>query len=343
MKEIMLPYILITWLLFKFKILKPTGRNYFITTSIGILLALTLFLGHRFYSPADLTNSTTVKAPHAVLSPAIGQQIDKIFIDHNQIVAKGDVLYQLKDDKITSAMSEVRSAKIEIDRTIDAKLVALAQAKRNHIRHQGMNEHVSPKDLEESADLVDTLNADLAVLQAQKLGLKAQQDNLNFELARLTVTAPFDGMVTHIYIADGSRIGSLHLWDINKKFIEMRIPDQAYKHIQKGQFSEFFVHAYPGEIFRARVHSVVNATGEAQGSLLPQEQSVAQHIQRGAAPVGRTVILEIDAETMAMLPIGATGSAWISAEKPHSLLGFLDIIGGATVRLTAVKSYLQAL
>lgn len=343
MKEIMLPYILITWLLFKFKVLKPTVRNYFITTSIGILLALTLFLGHRFYSPADLTNSTTVKAPHAVLSPAIGQQIDKIFIDHNQIVAKGDVLYQLKDDKITSAMSEVRSAKLEIDRTIDAKLVALAQAKRNHIRQQGMSEHVSPKDLEESADLVDTLNADLAVLQAKKLGLKAQQDNLNFELARLTVTAPFDGMVTHIYIADGSRIGSLHLWDINKKFVEMRIPDQAYKHIQKGQFSEFFVHAYPGEIFRARVHSVVNATGEAQGSLLPQEQSVAQHTQRGAAPVGRTVILEIDAETMAMLPIGAAGSAWISAEKPHSLLGFLDIIGGATVRLTAVKSYLQAL
>jgi len=91
------------------------------------------------------------------------------------------------------------------------------------------------------------------------------------------------------------------------------------------------------------VHSVVKATGEAQGSLLPQEQSVSSHIQRGSAPVGRTVILEIDQDTMDMLPIGATGSAWISAEKPHSILGFMDIIGGATVRLSAAKSYLQAL
>ncbi|WP_229380999.1 hypothetical protein [Shewanella psychropiezotolerans] len=60
-------------------------------------------------------------------------------------------------------------------------------------------------------------------------------------------------------------------------------------------------------------------------------------------PIGRTVILEVDEATMAMLPIGATGSAWISADKPHSILGFLDIIGAATVRLVATKSYLNAI
>ncbi|WP_245597644.1 HlyD family secretion protein [Psychromonas aquimarina] len=308
-----------------------------------MILALALFFGHRFYSPADLTNSTTVKAPHAVLSPAIGQHIDKIYVDHNQHVKKGDILYVLKDDKVTSSISEVHSAQVEIERTIDAKKVVLAQAARDHKRNTGMQEHVSIKEREESSDLIETLTADLLVLDARQQGLYAKLDSLEFELSRLTVTAPFDGMVTHIFIADGSRIGSLHLWDTSKKFIEMRIPDQAYKNVKTGQFSEFFVHAYPGEIFRARVHSKVDATGEAQGSLLPQEQFVSRHIQRGAAPVGRTVILEIDRETMDMLPIGATGSAWISAEKPWSLLGFLDIIGGATVRLTAAKSYIQAL
>lgn len=343
MKEIMLPYILIVWLLFKFKVLKRTAGNYFVTVFVGVILATVLFFGHRFYSPADLTNSTTVKAPHAVLSPAIGQHIDKILVDHNQHVKKGETLYILKDDKITSSISEVHSAQVEIARTIDAKNVALVQALRDHKRNKGMQEHVSVKDFEESSDLIETVRADLLVLEAKHQGLNAKLENLDFELSRLTVTAPFNGMVTHIFIADGSRIGSLHLWDTSKKFVEMRIPDQAYKHIQKGQFSEFFVHAYPGEIFRARVHSKVDATGEAQGSLLPQEQFVSRHIQRGSAPVGRTVILEIDQATMEKMPIGATGSAWISADKPFSILGFLDIIGGATVRLTAAKSYIQAL
>ncbi|MGF1763234.1 HlyD family secretion protein [Aliivibrio kagoshimensis] len=343
MKEIMLPYILIIWLLFKFKVLKRTAGNYFVTVFVGVVLALALFFGHRFYSPADLTNSTTVKAPHAVLSPAIGQHIDEIFVDHNQHVKKGDVLYVLKDDKITAAISEVESAQLEVDRTIDAANVSLNQAERDHLRNQGMQSHVSIKDLEQSADLVETLKAELAILDAKKQGLEAKLAHLEFELSRLTVDAPFDGMITHVFIANGSRIGSLHLWDTSKKFVEMRIPDQAYKNIRAGQFSEFYVNAYPGEIFRARVHSVVQATGEAQGGLLPQEQFVSQHIQRGSAPVGRTVILEMDTVTMDKMPIGATGSAWISADKPHSMLGFLDIIGGATVRLTAVKSYLQAL
>ncbi|MEG3219654.1 efflux RND transporter periplasmic adaptor subunit [Vibrio gigantis] len=343
MKEIMVPYLLLVWLLFKFKILKRTPRNYFATTFVGLILMMGLFFGHRFYSPADLTNSTTVKAPHAVLSPALGQHIDTIFIDHNQEVKKGDVLYLLKDDKISASINQVNAGKVELLRTIEAKEVALSQAIRNHSRNIGMKEHVSPKEKELSSDHIEMLQAELKVLEAKQAGLNAQMANLEFELSRLTVTAPFDGMVTHIYIADGSRVGALHLWDTNKKFVEMRIPDQAYKNIEPGQFAEFYVDALPGEIFRARVHSVVKATGEAQGGLLPTEQFVSRHIQRGAAPVGRTVILEMDQPTMDIMPIGATGSAWISANKPHELMGFLDIIGGATVRLTSAKSFLQAL
>lgn len=43
------------------------------------------------------------------------------------------------------------------------------------------------------------------------------------------------------------------------------------------------------------------------------------------------------------LPIGATGSGLISARKPMRILGFMDIIGAATVRLKAYKAYLSAL
>ncbi|GAM60898.1 hypothetical protein JCM19232_3840 [Vibrio ishigakensis] len=36
MKEVMLPYILVVWLLFKFGVLKKTAKNYFITITITI-------------------------------------------------------------------------------------------------------------------------------------------------------------------------------------------------------------------------------------------------------------------------------------------------------------------
>ena len=343
MKEIMLPYIFTVWLLFKFKVINPRPRNYFISVLIGCLIAFSLFMAHRFYSPADLTNSTTVRAPHSVLSPALGQQIDKIYIDHNQHVNEGELLYTLRDDTVVSAIDEVMAKKMEIQRTVEAKQVEFAQANRDYVRNQRIQAHVSERDLENSGDRVEIVQAEIKVLKAQLDVQRAKIRSLNYELSQLNVTAPFDGMVTHVYIAGGSRVGAMHFWQTDKKFVEMRIPDQSFAYINKGQFAEFYIDAYPGQIFRARVHSKVEATGEAQGGIFPREQSVGRHISLGSMPIGRTVILEVDAATMAMLPIGATGSAWISADKPHSILGFLDIIGAATVRLVATKSYLNAI
>ena len=43
------------------------------------------------------------------------------------------------------------------------------------------------------------------------------------------------------------------------------------------------------------------------------------------------------------IPVGATGKAWIAAEKPAHILGFLDAIIGALLRFGAVEAYLKAM
>ncbi len=329
MKEIMIPYLLICWLLLKFGIVGRTTQNYVIMAGIGIFLAFTLFTAHRFFSPADLTLSTTVRAPRSVLSPSIGQQIDKIYVSHNERVKEGQLLYTLVDDARKSqesrAEEDLKRAEIE-----------LARLTREYRRKQ---------NLERGAIAVTALEAakdDVKRSAAEVSAARAALENARFELGRLEVTAPFDGQVSHIDVGEGSRIGALHIWDTSQKFVVMRIPDQAYAFIKPGQFAEFYVDAYPGHIFRARVHSITGATGEAAGTLWPREELVGRQIAMGSAPVGRTVILEFEDPEGLWIPIGATGSAWISAEKP-SWLGFMDIIGGATVRLYAAKAYLGAL
>ncbi|MGR5543237.1 biotin/lipoyl-binding protein, partial [Vibrio campbellii] len=81
-------------------------------------------------------------APHSVLSPALGQQIETVFVDHNSHVKKGDVLYTLVDDKITASISEINSSIDEMDKTIEAQYVKLAQAKRNLDRNRNLEQHV---------------------------------------------------------------------------------------------------------------------------------------------------------------------------------------------------------
>jgi multidrug resistance efflux pump len=329
MKEIMVPYILICWLLLKFKVIAGTARNYSIMTGLGLLIAFSLFTAHRYFSPADLTMSTMVMAPRAVLSPAIGQEIDKIAVTHNQRVKKGELLYTLVDD-------DLRARELAANEELNAARVNLAQMTRDFDRKKRLDPGVIPvSDVEIAADMVDVARAEVAASEAK---LKS----IRFDLDRLDIYAPFNGQVSHVYVGEGSRIGALHLWDTSQKFVVMRIPDQAYGFIKPGNFAEFYVDAYPGHIFRARVHSITGATGESAGSLFPQEAMVGRQVQLGAMPVGRTIILEFVDPPGYWVPIGATGSAWVSVEKP-ALLSFLDVIGAATLRLFAAKAFLGAL
>jgi multidrug resistance efflux pump len=97
MKEIMIPYILIMWLLVKTGVIEWTLKNAVRIVAVGAFICFMLFTAHRFWSPADLTDSSTIKAPHATLSPLIGEQIKEIFVTHNQILKKGDLIYTLID------------------------------------------------------------------------------------------------------------------------------------------------------------------------------------------------------------------------------------------------------
>jgi multidrug resistance efflux pump len=178
---------------------------------------------------------------------------------------------------------------------------------------------------------------------------KAEQDiaDLQWKIDKALVVAPVDGQVAVQYSAEGQYFGeqrpaAIHMFT-NKKFIELRIPDQVYEYIQPKAFAEFYVDSHPGKIFRARVHSITESTGEAQGSLFGTPQSVTQHVVKNSNDIGRTLILEFDEPEGVHIPIGATGKAWVAAEKPIHILGFLDLVIGSLLRFAATEAYLKAL
>ncbi len=329
MKEIMLPYIIIMWLLVKLGVIEWNLKNAVKIVGMGLFISFMLFTAHRFWSPADLTDSSTIKAPHAVLSTLLGEQINSIHVVHNQLVEKGDLIYTLVDTESSAAIQA-----IEADIEKEVENIALYE-----------------RDIQRSIDApgvfpqraIEKAHTDLKVAKSAKAKLEADLEKALFVQSRKEIRAPFDGQMSITNIAEGSRIGNMHLYDTSKKFLEMRIPDQAYRYIKKGQFAEFYVNAYPGEIFRGRVHSITAGTGEAMVSPRSGDRQVRLHVRRNMGSHGRTVIIEFTEPEGYNLPIGATGSAWISATKPAPILGFMDIIGAATVRLKAYKAYFSAL
>ncbi len=329
MKEIMLPYILIVWFLVKLGVIKWTLRNATYVVALGAFISFMLFTAHRFWSPADLTDSSTVKAPHSVLSPLVGEQINTIHVTHNQQVKKGDLIYTLVD---TDSAADIR----RIEANIEKQTEFIAQHKRDLKRSDDAPGVFAEREIER-------LRSELAGAISTKASLEADLEKSRFVQSRKEIRAPFDGQMSITNIAEGSRTGNMHIYDTSKKFVEMRIPDQSYRYIKKGQFAEFYVNAFPGEIFRGRVHSITTGTGEAMISVRQGDQQVRQHVGQNTSAHGRTVVIEFIEPEGYNIPIGATGSAWISASKPAEVFGFMDIIGGATVRLKAYKAYLNAM
>lgn len=343
MKEIMLPYILICWLLVKSGLVRWTLKNATIMIGSGFFLAFMLFTAHRFWSPADLTDSTTVKAPHAVLSPLLGQEVDRVYVTHNQQVKKGDLIYTLKDVDTDSQIRGLEAQRAAAEAEILAVNHQISNDKKTLGRLERLNDYAQEQERDDIRTRIDSHIAKIASANAQIKSIEAQIATANWQNERREIRAPFDGQMSVANITDGTRVGNMHLYDTSKKFVEMRIADQSYKGIKVGQFAEFYVDAYPGEIFRGRVHSVTAGTGEARVSVMNGTQHVRQHVGNNMGSHGRTVIIEFEEPEDYIVPIGATGSGWVSAAKPHPALGFMDIIGGATVRLKSYKAYLSAL
>ncbi|WP_144210582.1 efflux RND transporter periplasmic adaptor subunit [Shewanella donghaensis] len=329
MKEIMIPYVLLMWILVSTGAIKWNLKSAFWISSGGVFILVFLGILSRLWAPVDLTYSSTVKAPHSILSTLLREEIDTIYVDHNQHVKEGDVIYTLVD---TSSNAELE----KINASIVKQEEAMAQMNRDLARAK-----ISPEIFKERD--IESYRSELRIAAATLTSLHADHQQVEFEQQRKTIRAPFDGQIAVVNVADGSRVGNMHIYDTSRKFMEMRIADQTYRYVEPGQFAEFYVDAYPGEVFRARVHSFTAGTGESSVSPVQGPQSVRQHVGANTSAHGRTVILEIFEPEGKLIPIGATGSAWISANKPHSAFGFIDVIGAATVRLHSYKSYLNAL
>ncbi len=277
MKELLYPYIFICWLLLKTGIVKKTATSLTTMAIIGILMNVAVFFGHRFYSPVDLTDSSVVRAQSAILSP-VTESIDKYYVDHNERVTEGQLLYTLVDDEQKNTIDQ-----LEAD--IGSKTVQYEQSKADLERLLQLKSSVAERD-------IDTLRSQMEGLSYDIKSLEAKLAQAKYELSLLEIRAPFDGAITRLDTAEGSRVGNLQIWSTKDKILEMRIPDQLWNRVKPGQFAEFYVDAYPGHIFRGRVHSTTLATGEARGSHLSQEPGVAQQLMNNSNNLGRTVLIE---------------------------------------------------
>lgn len=204
---------------------------------------------------SSITATGTIEA---VTTVEVGTQvsgiIDKIYVDYNSPVKRGQVIAEL--DK-TNLVSELNSA----NSNLQGARSDLNYQQANYNRQRTLFEKglISANDFE---------SARLALEQAQSV-LSQRQEAVNkarTNLGYATITSPIDGIVLSKAVEEGQTVASSFntptLFTIVKDMTDMRViadVDEAdIGEVREGQRVTYTVDAYPNEVFQGTVTQVRN-------------------------------------------------------------------------------------
>ncbi|MFD2111773.1 HlyD family secretion protein [Thiorhodococcus fuscus] len=174
---------------------------------------------------------------------------------------------------------------------------------------------------------MDGLKAQISEIQSKQQSLEAELEEASYNLDHATVVAPADGYLVDLVLRPGAFIRLKQpvatFVSTQEVYLAASIDQRATQWIRPGDLAHFALSMYPGHIFKARVDSVVWASGRAQlqaSGILPSEQTV------GAS---RTFFVKLVPEgdfTQTPLEFGASGLAAIFTDKAVDLVKVLRMI-----------------
>lgn len=157
--------------------------------------------------------------------------LERAFVEPGAIVTKNQVLAQLEEKDLTSKIAEVSAA-----------------------RNQALKESSSALAERNPAE------ARISQLEAQKLS--AQLSILNERLSKLKILSPIDGIVVSgdLKRFEGSPLSTgdqlLEIAPLDNMLVEVAIPEDDIRHINKGMEIQLSLDAFPGSTWESTITTI---------------------------------------------------------------------------------------
>jgi len=231
--------------------------------------------------PAQLTPYEQVD-----VYPKVTGFVETVTVDRGSRVRRGQLLVKLTAPELVSQRSQAEAA-------VQAAQSQLATAQAKLASDNGTYLHMveaarTPGVLAENDLLVagQTVAADRGLVDAASQNVSAAKEALrSFSQTEsyLTITAPFDGVVTTRNLHPGALIGPasgaggaqpiLQIVDDKRLRLAVPIPEAQLGNMKTGQLVSFTVPAYPGQTFQAPIARISRAVEE-RSRTMPVELDV---------------------------------------------------------------------
>jgi HlyD family secretion protein len=192
--------------------------------------------------------------------------IDKVFVDFNDHVKRGQILARLNTDQLRA---HVLQAKAELDSAKAGRSQAQAtthetQLNYNRCERLARTQMCSQQDLDSNRAALLRAKAAEEAAGAAVAQASANLDSAQTALDKADIVTPIDGIVLNRYVEPGQTVAATFQTpvmftiaeDLSKMQIKADVDEADIGHVAAGQSATFTVDAYPGRKFPAVVRTV---------------------------------------------------------------------------------------
>ncbi len=296
-------------------------------------LVLCLSLAGIYYfilRPYERTDNAYVGANYATIATQVPGPITKIYIDNNQYVKAGDLLFEVDERPFKIAVNKAQ-ANLELTgkevREVAASVeqaAAAAQKAKANLANQKINtervvkladQGVLPAEDKDDATTKleaaqDTYNEALAALAQARINLGklgdqneevryaiAELERAQLELSYTKIYAPINGQVSNciLYTGQYMEVGTEQFAIIsnNEFWVDANYNETQLNHMQVGQAASIAIDMYPGKEFIGEIISISGASGTVF-SLLPPQNATGNWVKVTQRVPVRILIKNLD-------------------------------------------------
>ena len=214
----------------------------------------------------------------AIVTVNVGSQvsgiIDKLFVDFNSTVKKGQLLATLDPRLFQAQLEKAQAQLVSAAANVEKAQAAYNDSNRIAARSQELLKQglISQAELDTAAATRDQNSAALSAAKAAVLQAKADRDMAATNVAFTKITSPIDGIVVSRSVDVGQTVAAafqaptlfLIANDLTKMQILANIDEADVGKVKPGLEAKFTVDAFPGETFTGQIRDVRQAPNTLQ-------------------------------------------------------------------------------
>lgn len=221
------------------------------------------YFGYRHFVYVE-TDDAQVQAHFLMLSSRVNGTIQKVFVDENQKVKKGDVLAQIDTSDYSTQSDAAESEVVSLE----------ARYKEAEVNFKRATELLQSQAI--PRERFDAAQASYKDLGAKLKQSKARLEQANLNVSYTKILAPSDGTIARKSVEVGQFVAMgqplFGFVDASERWVTANLKETELEHVRPGKPVEVEVDAISAKSFRGEVASVAPSTG-AIFSLLPPDNS----------------------------------------------------------------------